>query len=52
MEKLKIAEREREQLARHNMLLERAIVARDKVSADFSEAEAAGGSVYAKEDKV
>ena len=41
MEKLKIAEQEREQLARHNMLLERAIIARDRVSADFGEAKAA-----------
>ena len=41
MEKLKVAEREREQLARHNTLLERAIIARDRVSADFSEARAA-----------
>ncbi len=41
MEKLKIAEQEREQLARHNVLLERAIIARDRVSADFGEAKAA-----------
>ncbi len=42
MQKLKVAEQEREQLARHNTLLERAIVARDRVSADFSEASAYG----------
>lgn len=41
MEKLKVAEQEREQLTRHNTLLERAIIARDRVSADFSEARAA-----------
>ena len=42
MEKLRVAEKEREQLARHNTLLERAIIARDKVAADFTEASAAG----------
>ena len=42
MQKLRVAEQEREQLARHNTLLERAIIARDRVSADFSEASAYG----------
>ena len=46
MEKLKIAEQEREQLARHNVLLEKALIARDRVSADFREAKAAGGGSY------
>ena len=46
MEKLKIAEQEREQLTRHNVLLEKALVARNRVSADFREARAAGGGGY------
>jgi hypothetical protein len=46
MEKLKIAEQEHKQLARHNMLLEKALIARDRVSADFRNAKAAGGDSY------
>ena len=49
MEKLRVAEAEREQLTRHNMLLERAIVARDKVAAEFSDAKSAGGGGYGLE---
>ena len=49
MERLKIAEAEREQLTRHNMLLERAIVARDRVAAEFSDAKTAGGGGYGLE---
>ena len=49
MERLKIAEAEREQLTRHNMLLERAIVARDRVAAEFSDAKTAGGAGYGLE---
>ncbi len=50
MEKLEIAGQEREQLARHNALLEKAIIARDRVSADFKEAKTAGGGSYGLEE--
>jgi len=50
MEKLEIAGQEREQLARHNALLEKAIIARDRVSADFKEAKSAGGGSYGLEE--
>ena len=49
MEKLRVAEAEREQLTRHNMLLERAIVARDRVAAEFIDAKTAGGGGYGLE---
>ena len=49
MERLKVAEAEREQLTRHNTLLERAIVARDRVAAEFSDAKTAGGGGYGLE---